>query len=534
MQEVERLAKENNGKVPKEALLRYLAEDGAVRLEEVRMSDVAAQKEMRLKRFRDSQKVMREAGIFVDVSSTGEVLLRDKYSGPPNVDPKSLPENLQQQYEILRNNTADDRAAEKLEPKYGQYQLPGGENYREVVLAMPARDVFDPSKVKIIRSRESATQGSAQIVYNGEKLGPAYGDFGTVETNWQKPDSYWIDAARKLFNEGDKFNKVQRRSTDYASSHFPGTPNYVAHMRLNERADAKGKPGLFIEELQNDRANSWVAARDKWVKQNHSTKKFAEINGAEQEKAREFARSQVSVGPFTENQGAWISQLFKRALRDAVADGKDWIGWTTGETQATRFDLSKQIDRLTVTEDQNIIGSYRVQAFKDGGRVIDKPVKGEELPDVIGKDLAQRAIDNIQESRQRAKPDYSTTLTGLDLKVGGEDKINTYDRVAVNEVAKYVKQWGAQVEKSRMGKAPSKAFANAVAKFEEAKRKYGATSQQATEAMMAIPNESGGGGVAEYWRVNITPQMREGIKKAGQALFVGGAAAVVAEDQLEQ
>jgi len=36
------------------------------------------------------------------------------------------------------------------------------------------------------------------------------------------------------------------------------------------------------------------------------------------------------------------------------------------------------------------------------------------------------------------------------------------------------------------------------------------------------------------WRVNITPQMRESIKKAGQALFVGGAAAVVAEEQLEQ
>ena len=34
------------------------------------------------------------------------------------------------------------------------------------------------------------------------------------------------------------------------------------------------------------------------------------------------------------------------------------------------------------------------------------------------------------------------------------------------------------------------------------------------------------------WRVNITPQMRESIKKAGQALFVGGAAAVVAEEEL--
>jgi hypothetical protein len=35
-------------------------------------------------------------------------------------------------------------------------------------------------------------------------------------------------------------------------THFD-TPNYVAHMRLNERVDAKGKQGLFIEELQSDR-----------------------------------------------------------------------------------------------------------------------------------------------------------------------------------------------------------------------------------------------------------------------------------------
>jgi hypothetical protein len=43
MQEVERLAKENNGKVPKDALLRYLAEDGAVRFEEVRMGGAKKQ-----------------------------------------------------------------------------------------------------------------------------------------------------------------------------------------------------------------------------------------------------------------------------------------------------------------------------------------------------------------------------------------------------------------------------------------------------------------------------------------------------------
>jgi hypothetical protein len=42
------------------------------------------------------------------------------------------------------------------------------------------------------------------------------------------------------------------RKQNYTSTHFD-TPNYVAHMRLNERVDAKGKQGLFIEELQSDR-----------------------------------------------------------------------------------------------------------------------------------------------------------------------------------------------------------------------------------------------------------------------------------------
>jgi hypothetical protein len=239
---------------------------------------------------------------------------------------------------------------------------------------------------------------------------------------------------------------------------------------------------------------------------------------------------------------SWPLQLFKRALRDAVADGKEWIGWTDGETQAARYDLSKQIDRLTVTEDQNIIGSYRVQAFKDGGGAIDKTVKGEELPDVIGKDLAQKVIDNIQESRQRAKPDYSTTLTGLDLKVGGEGMKGFYDTMVPKDVAKYVKQWGAQVEKSRItpdNMISAWVFRDDDGVFRVKDKKDGADPSakilgefdNGPEALQFAEDYKGNG--VPIWRVNITPQMREGIKKAGQALFVGGAAAVVAEDQLE-
>jgi hypothetical protein len=369
-------------------------------------------------------------------------------------------------------------------------------------------------------------------------------------------------------------NQIEESAREsYTSPHFD-TPNYVAHMRLNERVDAKGKPGLFIEELQSDRhqqgrekgyagekEQSYFAKestdprfRGRWYIEdkdgNVESRPIYTRQVAEEAALKMSQRGTVPDAPF---RTSWPLQLFKRALRDAVADGKEWIGWTTGETQAARYDLSKQIDRLTVTEDQNIIGSYRVQAFKDGGGAIDKTVKGEELPDVIGKDLAQKVIDNIQESRQRAKPDYSTTLTGLDLKVGGEGMKGFYDTMVPKDVAKYVKQWGAQVEKD--GIKTRELEVEGARKYEVSPESSGYSIREIATGQMY----RGEGGRAFYfnsrndatlkigelhrslreaktipiWRVNITPQMREGIKKAGQALFVGGAAAVVAEDQLE-
>jgi hypothetical protein len=149
------------------------------------------------------------------------------------------------------------------------------------------------------------------------------------------------------------------------------------------------------------------------------------------------------------------------------------------------------------------------------------------LPDVIGKDLAQKVIDNIQESRQR-QSHYSTTLTGLDLKVGGEGMKGFYDTMVPKDVAKYVKQWGAQVEKDGIG---SERKVLNPSDFIEWHR---AQNPNATEAQSRIAwAESTGAQRASakrwkfkdvpIWRVNITPQMREGIKKAGQALFVGGA-----------
>jgi hypothetical protein len=122
--------------------------------------------------------------------------------------------------------------------KYGQYQLPGGENYREVVLAMPRQDggqsmfnVYGPED-RYVKQFKTRAEAEAEVAQNGGRI---------KELFLTTPDQQ-----------------------NYTSTHFD-TPNYVAHMRLNERVDAKGKQGLFIEELQSDRhqqgTRCWICRR---------------------------------------------------------------------------------------------------------------------------------------------------------------------------------------------------------------------------------------------------------------------------------
>ena len=468
MQEVERLAKENNGKVPKDALLRYLAEDGAVRLEEVRMGGVKKQWTQA-----DIDQLEREAQRTRDFSAYERAVL----------------EYEDQQLGSNANDTGN-------QTKYGQYQIAGGENYREVVLAMPKQSAGF-TVYKRPDGKFGIKDASGAIVKDGQGNNAFWSQSSVAE---------WAAGARDI-------------GVNFASTHFD-TPNYVAHMRLNDRVDAKGKAGLFIEELQSDRHQQGrekgyvdTAIRNEQeallAKQTLSDSDLARI-----EEIKAMGQGEIPDAPF---RTSWPLQLFKRALRDAVADGKDWIGWTTGETQAARYDLSKRVASIS----HNKVGEkYGIFAKGHNGEtIIAKSYTAQELPDVIGKELAQKVIDGEGVSRQTELSNGDVIamkqLSGVDLKVGGEGMKGFYDAMVPKEIAKYVKQWGGQVEKSKVKPTINKRVSDM----------SGAELVQHIER----PNET-----IPIWRVNITPQMREGIKKAGQALFVGGAAAVVAEDQLEQ
>jgi hypothetical protein len=486
--EIDRLAAANSGKVPKDKVMEYLRNEGAVKFEEVTLSDESLQKEMRLKRFNASKQKFRESGIYIDESSTGEVLLRDKYSGPPNIDPKSLPENLKKEYEILSDNLSDDRNAEKLDPKYSTYQLPGGANYREVVMTMPVKQNKPPFKQWF----EEMNLGS-------------FDDLNETQKN-------------RLFDQYK--NEIDPTIPSYTSSHFPDTPNYVAHMRLNERTDAQGNEGLFVEEFQSDRHQ---AGREKGYENElpsgykvienpqlndplGGTAKFFVVDqnkkivgfGDTPKEAQDFFTSRNAGIPDAPFRKDWSLQLFKRALRDAVDADKKWIGWTTGIEQVKRYEqaMRQAVDEITWNTPKGyqkafaaIKNGNTVLAGKinDDGSVYDSDTadaNGKQLSEVIGKEVASKIL-----------AENSGTATGDDLTVGGEGMKGFYDQIMPKEVGKYIAKMGGKVEKVDSGimqKGP-----------DIDKGGYTIPSMKDTP----------------IWRVDITPEMA-GKVRGGQLQFM--------------
>lgn len=100
--------------------------------------------------------------------------------------------------------------------KFQSYQLPGGENYRELLLTLPT-----PTSENVARRAELAAVDRERPLTTEEQS-----EFDSLRNLTAGPDTY-------------------------KSPHYD-EPNILAHIRFNERTDADGKRVLFIEEIQSD------------------------------------------------------------------------------------------------------------------------------------------------------------------------------------------------------------------------------------------------------------------------------------------
>lgn len=335
------------------------------------------------------------------------------------------PEQLVDEYGYSDPNdyvTLANDVAQPAEAKFKTWTLPGGENYREILLTMPTNMSAYNDYVKTLRAK--------------------YGDGGFA--NLPLTD---VERARL-----DKFY-ANEDTQAYKSSHWE-QPNVLAHIRVNDRVDADGKKMLLVEEVQSD----WhQAGRDKGYGNEPIYAPGMEGN------PEGFLGVKQGV-PDAPMKDTWYQLALKRVLKYAADNGYERVGLTTGSRQAERYDLSKQISSVMLyTEPGAEMGVLRA-LDSHGDAVIKERIKVSTLSDYIGKDAAKKLLDQSPSVNQKTGlPTELRTLNGVDLQVGGEGMKKYYDEVYPQFLAKYGKKWGAKVgettiptERGDVGGMPSR------------------------------------------------------------------------------
>ena len=191
-------------------------------------------------------------------------------------------------------------------PKFQQYTLPGGENYRELRMMLP--------------------------------------------------DDYVDELAKRS-------GSTAPNATDYRSSHWD-EPNVLAHLRMADRTGPGGEKMLHIEEIQSD----WGQAGRKQGfgynpgEQRELEKKLEQMalernafrrsgSASDLARAEEIQREistisayqktrtpeGVPTAPYVTSTPAWTDLALKRALREAAEGDYHAMAWTPGAEQAKRY-----------------------------------------------------------------------------------------------------------------------------------------------------------------------------------------------------
>jgi hypothetical protein len=272
------------------------------------------------------------------------------------------------------------------------------ENYKEILVTLPNKEAIKESEIE-----EKRRKAGIMDNFNFETMG--YND--------------------------------TRNVPKFVSSHFD-EPNILVHLRMNTRIDSNGNKVLLIEEAQSDWGQTGKKKGFKPTFEIRNEKGmfnvYSSVNNMKEpafsfdtkedankmlETLNKTNESKVPTAPFVMDTNAWAKLGLKVALKEAVAQGVDKIAWTTGEQQNDRYDLSKQVDEINYSKNSD--GTYDVSANKNDNQVFDKSyIKENELEGIVGKEVAQRIINNEGKEPVRGSGNYKKSLSGDGLKVGGK------------------------------------------------------------------------------------------------------------------
>jgi len=382
---------------------------------------------------------------------------------------KNIPAEEIAKYERLQNEWLDQQPKAA---KFPKWQLPGGKNYREVVITLPTegRGLSEIELDKI--NRRLVDQG-----YDGlgeeQRAVAMRGGNEAMDMLQDLEDRVGIrtDDLMKAMAGGDP-------RTQYRSSHWD-EPNVLAHLRMSDRV-TDGKKTLLVDEVQSD----WhQAARDartaeikrlidtygvskkdaqKAVPKDFGYKLSPEVTAKMDSEYRALVHknadavtqgltpdpNDVARAKMLENQlmqsdssripdapykDDYYQLALKRAIKEAIDGGYDRVALPTGARVNERFSLTKHINEVHYS------GS-NLKAYDHNGKEVisETGVRPEDLPTYVGKETANKLLEQPKQGTLRS-------LIGQDLEVGGEGNKKYYDEIYPTYLKNFGKKYGASV-----------------------------------------------------------------------------------------
>lgn len=351
----------------------------------------------------------------------------------------------------------------------GDLKLPGGRNYREIILS---HDRPQPTDADVLEEAlAQAKKNGNRAAINGlqhvtDRLAEIRADGGDYDVRDLIKEAAAGDALspREAAAAGSVFNEAQTalHPDRYTSSHWGGIDNPLAHVRLTDRTLPSGEQATVIEEIQSDWHQAGHRYGYKGVESPKEKAARAAYDAADQEYAAAGARmdaardrlnsahpgrlqtylkavrsdpdylaakadsdaalakrdaaekeipssgdssSRVPNAPLKKTE-EWQALGLKRAIDEAVRAGHDRVVWITGEQSADRYDLSRQVDQLQYVPESGLL-----LARQGGSLVHQGNYDPKALPDVVGKDVADRLL---QSEAKKAGEDPRSKIKALE------------------------------------------------------------------------------------------------------------------------
>ena len=365
------------------------------------------------------------------------------------------------------------KARDTQEEHHEEYTLPGGTNYREILLQHPN----PKAKFQGVNAHFGGAPNILASVRAKDRTGPN----GEKILHIEELQSDWHQ---------------QGREKGYAS---PETADRIkaaerAHRELKQQLEEAKDASSRFEQYLKDPSPVWQnpAAQERvknslMEENNKVMELMPQVMKAEAAHQDLLHQSRVPDAPFKKN---WHEMALKKMIHHAAENGYDSIAITPGAEQADRYGLAQHIGVLSYDPERQHFAAFkpnRETAMHEHGAT------PERVSQLVGKELAQK----LMASPRQGGFHY---LEGDDIKVGGEGMKGFYDKIVPNFLNQFGKKYGAKV---------------------------GTVPIESGEEM--IPDNAGLGqirsgkpSIVKLHHFPITPEMREDVTKNGVPLYAKG------------